>query len=232
MQEAGKKPNILIPGILLIILMIVVFALAKKQVREEDSTTGSDGSEEIPTFAVTVQTQYYAGQGVVYAKKENTAYILTTRHLMEGVETGDFCTVTLFDGTEKEAVLIYCSETADAAFLMLETEGNLEPVLCDRTQFDMLKEGDAVAAYSIADTTPVQTEGKILCSWVYLEDFALDMMLLKLDAEAGMSGCAILTEDGSFAGILCGVSENGEAAVLPFSVIESEWIMTGKERDS
>ena len=158
--------------------------------------------------------------------------MVTTGHLTEGITAGEFCTVTLHDGTESDAVLIYCSETADVAFLMLEMQGKVETVPQNREQFDRLQAESLVTAYSMTNGALKQNTGTIIEPWIYLEDFSLDMMLVKMDAEAGMSGCAVLDEEGCFAGVLCGVSETGEAAVLPFSIIESEWIMTGRERDS
>ena len=222
--------NLFIPCTLLIILVVLFFILGSGQLKEKDARTAD--TQEIPSFSVTVETPYYAGQGVVYATDENTAYIVTTKHLTEGIDTGEFCTVTLSDGTENKAVLIYCSETADVAFLMTETESTLQAVPQNREAFDCLQVESAVTAYSVTERTLKKCEGVIINPWVYLEDFSLDMMLIKLEAEAGMSGCAILDAEGYFTGILCGVSETGEAAVLPFSVIESEWIMTGRERDS
>lgn len=229
-----NKPtyNFFIPCTLLIILVTLVFIFGSRKPKEEEKAQNINIAEPIPSFAVTVKTPYYAGQGVVYATDENIAYIVTTRHLTEGIATGEFCTVTLHDGTESEAVLIYCSETADVAFLMIEIADTVQAVPQDREQFDRLQAESIVTAYSMANGTLKQSTGAIIEPWIYLEDFSLDMMLVKMNAEAGMSGCAILDKEGCFAGILCGVSEDGEAAVLPFSVIESEWIMTGRERDS
>ncbi len=229
-----NKPtyNLFIPCTLLIILVVLFFIFGSRKPKEEKDTQNNNITEAIPSFTVTVETPHYAGQGVVYATDENIAYIVTTRHLTEGITTGEFCTVTLPDGKESEAILIYCSETADVAFLMIETDNELQAVPQNRERFDCLQPESIVNAYSIAKGTLKQSVGTIINPWIYLEDFSLDMMLVKLDAEAGMSGCAILDEEGYFVGILCGVSEEGEAAVLPFSVIESEWIMTGREQDS
>ncbi|MBQ7780470.1 MAG: trypsin-like peptidase domain-containing protein [Lachnospiraceae bacterium] len=229
-----NKPtyNFFIPCTLLIILVTLFFIFASRKPKEEENVANTNIAESIPSFAVTVKTPYYTGQGVVYATDENIAYVVTTGHLTEGITAGEFCTVTLHDGTESDAVLIYCSETADVAFLMLEMQGKVETVPQNREQFDRLQAESLVTAYSMTNGALKQSTGTIIEPWIYLEDFSLDMMLVKMDAEAGMSGCAVLDEEGCFAGVLCGVSETGEAAVLPFSIIESEWIMTGRERDS
>lgn len=241
MKKEKKRQPVLFSGTILLVLVILVCVLGNKQIKENkeshaepenDSTSavigGTEEITQVPSFAVAVQSEYYAGQGVVYAGDKGSYYIVTTAHLTEGTEIGRFCRVTLYDGTETEAVLIYASEAADVAFLMVQTEKELVPVPQDRTQFDSLAPGDRITAYSLVEDMLVPTEGQVIHTWVYLEDFALDMMLANLDGQAGMSGCAILDETGCFVGILCGVSEEGEAAILPYSVIASEMIATGR----
>lgn len=242
MKKENKKQPVLLSATILLVLVILVCVFYSKQIKES-SVTGAEpessgtssvivGTGEVthpPSFAVAVQSEYYVGQGVVYAGGEDSYYIVTTAHLMAGTENGQFCKVTLYDGTEMEAVLLYVSEVADVAFLMLESERELIPVSQDRTQFDSLIAGDGITAYSLEENALVKTEGQVIHTWVYLEDFALDMMLAKLEGQAGMSGCAILNEEGYFVGVLCGVSESGEAAVLPYSVIASELIASGLE---
>lgn len=240
MKKENKKQPILLAGTILLVILVGV--LGSKQIKENKETgeepevdgtssviVGTEEITQIPSFAVAVQSEYYAGQGVVYAKGEDSYYVVTTAHLMAGTEIGQFCKVTLYDGAEAEAVLIYISEAADVAFLMLQTDKELMPVPQDRAKFDSLVSGDRITAYSLKEDTLVQTDGQVIHTWVYLEDFSLDMMLAKLEGKAGMSGCAILDGAGFFVGILCGVSEEGEAAILPYSVIASEMIATGRE---
>lgn len=177
-------------------------------------------------FAVTVRVAEYTGQGVVYRQQGDMLYIVTARHLLEGLLEGESCQVER-NGEEWEARVLYRSETADVAFLELPAgsgEAGLQAVLLSRKHFDALTEGDSLWATVYADGSVQKIEGEMLYFWVYLEDFSLNMMLARLDCRAGMSGCAILEENGYFTGILCGVSETGEAALLPYSIIESEWI--------
>jgi hypothetical protein len=60
-------------------------------------------------------------------------------------------------------------------------------------------------------------------SWIYVEDFGEYMMILSGEADAGMSGCAVLDENGVFLGILCGGNEDGELAVLPYSIVDARY---------
>lgn len=130
------------------------------------------------------------------------------------------------------ARLVYRSETADLAILSVRQEeagGNLNCVKRDRAAFDAASEGDSVQACYLersgGDLREVVQQGTLTYTWVYLEDFGLNMMVAELPAKSGMSGCGIFSAQGDFLGILCGVSAEGEAAILPLSVIESEWLL-------
>lgn len=130
------------------------------------------------------------------------------------------------------ARLVYRSETADLAILSVRQEeagGNLNCVKRDRAAFDAASEGDSVQARYLersgGDLREVVQQGSLTYTWVYLEDFGLNMMVAELPARSGMSGCGIFSAQGDFLGILCGVSAEGEAAILPLSVIESEWLL-------
>ncbi len=130
------------------------------------------------------------------------------------------------------ARLVYRSETADLAILSVRQEeagGNLNCVKRDRAAFDAASEGDSVQARYLersgGDLREVVQQGSLTYTWVYLEDFGLNMMVAELPAKSGMSGCGIFSAQGDFLGILCGVSAEGEAAILPLSVIESEWLL-------
>lgn len=182
-----------------------------------------------------MQTEYHAGQGVVYRWEENGGYIVTAGHVLEGLQEAEHCTVIFADGKEVSAEMIYQSGTADVAFLRVdavlteeEQYGTVTQAAMDKGHFDALKEGDALYFISIEKEPFSRIEGTLVSPWIYLEDFSLNMMLVKIDCSPGMSGCGIYDENGYFMGILCGVDEEGEAAVLPLSVIESEWILAGE----
>lgn len=194
--------------------------------------TGAAGSSFLgkksaqPLFCVTVRASACTGQGVVYRQQEEMFYIVTAGHVVDGLLEGQGCRIEYGESGEGEARVLYRSETADLAFLAMPAgeETKLQAVVVSREHFDALTRGDRLWAAAWADGAMQKTEGELLDFWVYLEDFSLNMMLAKMDCYAGMSGCAILEENEYFTGILCGVSEAGEAAVLPYSIIESEWI--------
>lgn len=180
------------------------------------------------TSAVTVRTAYLSGQGVVYEKQEKGICIITAGHVLVGLENGANCTVGFADGSTAQASVLYQSDTADVAFLYVEKEDvpkGVRKVKTDKKAFDALAEGDVLCAEDLNGTQTEQIKGNVVSPWIWLEDFYINMMLAEMPCRNGMSGCGIYDEKGNFAGILCGSSAEGEAAVLPLSVIESEWIM-------
>lgn len=216
MQKAAKHKK----WLFLCILLIAGFAAAAVW-------KGFAGTKNKKlSFGVTVRAAEYTGQGVVYRQQEDKLYIVTAGHVLDGL-SAESCRIE-YNGKEWEAVVLYRSETADVAFLevhMDSGENELQAVPVSREHFDVLTEGGRLWAVAYSGGSVERIEGELLYFWVYLEDFSLNMMLVKMDCRAGMSGCAVLEENGYLTGILCGVSETGEAAVLPYSVIESEWIL-------
>lgn len=187
----------------------------------------SGRKEEKPSFEVTVRAAEYVGQGVVYRQQGDRLYIVTAGHVLDALADGEGCMIEFGGKEEWKAKVLYRSETADVAFLEVHMDSSvtgLQAVPVSREHFDSLAGGDGLWAVSSAGGSVERIEGELIYFWVYLEDFSLDMMLAKMDCRAGMSGCAIVEENGYFVGILCGVSKTRESAILPYSIIESEWI--------
>lgn len=198
-------------------------------------------SDDTEKMQVTVQGTNYAGCGVIYKVSEETCYILTAGHILTGMQVGEECKVTFHDGTESNGEVAYLSEVADLAFLWMQLsvqsvdvqgaengEFAGKEVAIDKSRFDALKEGDEIYVCAGGVSHTEEVKGSVVYPWIYLEDFSLNMLLAKLEASNGMSGCGVYDEKGYFVGILCGTSTEGEAAVLPLSIIESEWSMIAK----
>ncbi len=219
-MDRKKKTIICISAAALLVLCLFISA-------------GRNGETQNTSSYVTVRTPYFTGRGIVYDRDESGGYLATAGHVLSGLVCGDLCTIVFSDGSETDAEVFYLSETADAAFLKVEEEKMPDmavPVKKDRKHFDGLQEGDVLYTLTADGTQGESMEGVVLSTWIYLEDFSLDMMLLKMEVKGGMSGCAVVDAKGYIAGIICGISREGEAAVLPFSVIESEW-MLAKDND-
>lgn len=221
MADMGKKAGKAWYALLLVLLAAgVLLGSLVLWYRHMDAKKGN------AFFQAKIRTAYLTGQGTWFARQEKTAWLVTAGHILHGLGAGDRCTVVLENGTEGEAEVIYLSDTADVAFLQVQEQEILEQISIvkqDKQRFDDLQEGDLLYTVVSDGEQSYRVEGKLLYSWIYLEDFSLNMMLAQMPVSMGMSGSAVFDEKGCFVGILCGSSEDGEAAILPLSVISSEW---------
>lgn len=215
-MRKGKK---LLLGALLFAALFVGILLVYNLTKQAE--TPVPAPEE---YAVLVRTESLSGQGVIYAAEGKSCFVVTAGHVLAGLSAGDFCTVLFSDGSKVQACIRYLSDIADVAFLEMETDGPVPGApIWNRERFDAAKYGDSCFALDLDGEETRRIQGTLSEPWVYLEDFSLNMMLVKLPAKYGMSGCGIYSADGAFLGILCGMNDDGEAAVLPLSVIISEW---------
>mgnify|MGYP002520758409 CR=1 FL=1 len=183
-------------------------------------------------YMLKIETPYLSGQGVLYSCKEENAYILTAGHMMLGMNIGAECDVTYgVSGDTKKATLLYLSENADIAILQAAKDDfkGAKQAAFEVSRYDALKEGDAVSFLCYEEGADVSvTEGTVTDTWIYLDDFSINMMLVEAETHSGMSGCGVYDAEGYLVGILCGSSEDGtEAAILPLSIIRSEIIQAG-----
>ncbi len=199
---------------------------------------GADKSSSY--YTVKIQTDNYTGQGIIYDCNGDDMYVATTAHVLEGLKQDDTCEVFLSEEIMREGKIIYISDSVDVAFVLFRKDKGIngrnfiggkipgtEPVKKDKKQFDMLLEGSTIFAYDYAGK---KTMGNLISPWIYLEDFGLNMMLAKLPCNQGMSGAGVYHEKGFFVGIICGANTE-ETAILPFSVMESEWMLAKDKID-
>ncbi len=201
---------------------------AQEEMQEETkkAEVPQDDFEGSLMAAVQIFSGNSYGGGVIYEWGEDGLILLTAAHVLEPeAETQ----VLFSDGTQASVDGIRTVGETDGAFLTvsyedLPKEWLLEGVAVkkDKEQFDRLESGTGVF---LADP---QADNELGCrfavveeSWIYVEDFSQHMILLSGQAQAGMSGCGVFDEEGCFLGILCGGNEQGELAVLPYSVIEA-----------
>ena len=167
------------------------------------------------------------GSGVIYEQGEKGLILVTAGHVIS--EDVDDINVTFRDGSQVKCSGFTRAEDADCVFftaayedMPTEWQENYGTVIKDRQRFDAL---ECEKGVFLADR---QAENELGCrfalvvdSWIYVEDFSQHMILLSGQAHAGMSGCGVFDGEGCFLGILCGGNDEGELAVLPYSVIES-----------
>ena len=184
------------------------------------------------SYVLKIETPYLSGQGVLYSCEGENAYILTAGHMMLGMNIGTECDVTfVVSGDTKKATLLYLSENADIAILQAAKDDfkRAKPAAFEVSRYDALKEGDTVRFLCYEEGMDVEaTEGTVTDTWIYLDDFGINMMLVEAETHSGMSGCGVYDAEGYLVGILCGSSEDGtEAAILPLSIIRSEIMQAG-----
>lgn len=224
-REKNAKAIKILPTIAIVIIIATIGILIR---RGNAGTERNNGN----SYVLKIETPYLSGQGVLYSCKGESAYILTAGHMMLGMNIGAECDVTFgASGDTKKATLMYLSESADIAILQAAKDDfkGAKPAAFEVSRYDALKEGDTVRFLCYEEGTDVSvTEGTVTDTWIYLDDFGINMMLVEAETHSGMSGCGVYDAEGYLVGILCGSSEDGtEAAILPLSIIRSEIMQAG-----
>ncbi len=183
---------------------------------------------------VQIKADTLYGSGIIYKMNEEAVVIVTAAHVIEDAENVQ---VQFVDGTTVTCSNHMVSSNADVGFLILETnslpKGCLEQykyVSTDKESFDKLQTGDGIIVMGSIDAVAANAyEGEILEPWIYVEDFQQYMMIGKTHALSGMSGGGIFDQNGHFIGILCGGNEENHIAILPLSIIVTEYDLLVEE---
>lgn len=228
MDEQNKQQTRAVWILTTIAIVIIIATIGILIWQRNADTERNEGN----SYVLKIETPYLSGQGVLYSYKGENAYILTAGHMMLGMNIGTECDVTFgVSGDTKTATLLYLSENADIAILQAAKDDfkGAGPAAFEVSRYDALKEGDTVRFLCYEEGTDVSvTEGTVTDTWIYLDDFGINMMLVEAETHSGMSGCGVYDAEGYLVGILCGSSEDGtEAAILPLSIIRSEIMQAG-----
>ncbi len=178
------------------------------------------------TVRITADTLY--GSGIIYKMDMESIVIVTAAHVIENAQNVQ---VKFIDGTTVICSNIMVSNSSDVGFLKLETSSlpkdcleTCKYVSTDKESFDKLQAGDGIIVMgSIDDVAANAYEGEIIDTWIYTEDFQQYMMIGKTYALSGMSGGGVFDPNGLFIGILCGGNEENDIAILPLSIIVTEY---------
>ncbi len=166
------------------------------------------------------------GSGVLWKTVGDELVIVTAAHVLA---MGDGAVqVEFIDGWTVEAAG-YEMTNQDVAFVFVELQGCSEEQLSryrlinvrDESAQQMQRGDGIVVMASGTDVAANAYEGEVSEPWIYVEDFDQHMIVVRADVEPGMSGGGLFDLQGHFLGIICGKSEDGEAAVIPLSVIEA-----------
>lgn len=191
---------------------------------------GEMPDEEKPQFdlrqcILQVQTDTQLGSGVLWEKSEEEWIVVTAAHVVKGLAEADLYLV-------KEDKMLQAKVTEvnglDMAFLTVPISSG-EDALTDKYEAitlpdDSVQEKEEVLAAGYNPYGELcQYEGTVIDDWIYVEDFDNYMLICDCQAQAGMSGGAVVTADGGLAGLICGENKEGTLAVLPVGVIKSEY---------
>lgn len=193
---------------------------------EADGFLEDDGLVTSAGCIVLIDTGSFYGKGMVYERDDESVVIVTAAHVLAQAESAR---VTFGDGTVADTDRIYADGGADCGFIKLafsETAiSDTSSVLKDREAFDNVQSGQGVFIADLdADNVLGCRYATVIDRWIYVEDFKEYMMLLSGEADTGMSGSGVFDENGVFLGILCGGNDDGELAVLPYSIIDARYI--------
>lgn len=166
-----------------------------------------------------------SGSGVIYREEAGELLILTAAHVLEQADPGIF--ITFADGLQLAVTEYEVIPTADLAVVRVGMEklseenlANYCRVSTDKEAFDAVRAGDGCLVMgSGAGVSPESHVGEILEPWIYMADYAQYMMWVRAEGSPGMSGGGLFDMQGHFLGILSGMDEEGELAVVPLSLI-------------
>lgn len=176
---------------------------------------------------VQIHMNQVGGSGVIWRVDGAQLVIVTAAHVL--AENLGQVQITFADGYQVESSEYVIESSADVAFVYVALENIPQEYLSgyyvanvDKNKYDEIASDDIVIAIgSVSEPGGEAYEGTLTETWIWVEDFNQYMMIAKLVADAGMSGGGVFDEEGYFLGILCGVNENNEAAILPLVIIES-----------
>ncbi len=183
--------------------------------------------EQAAGMMVQLEAEGLLGSGVIYEADDEMLYIATAGHVLAQAKGTVY--ITFADGFLVESTEYEVMEREDLAFIAVSLEKLPETSLkqyhrvnVDKERFDNIRPGDGVIAMGSKSAVAGEAyEGELLNNWIYVEDFKQHMMLAKVELEQGMSGGGLFDAKGHFLGLLCGENEDGEVAVLPWSVLHA-----------
>ena len=174
---------------------------------------------------VQLEARQYLGSGVIYSADEDSLVIVTASHVL--ADAGGSVKVTFMDGWVAESDDYLLWEQLDLAIVRLAMEQIPEERLIeyrlaniDRDAYDKLQEGDGcIVMGSRSGAAEEAYEGTVLKPWIYMEDYGHYMIWVKAYGEPGMSGGGLFDRRGHFLGILSGIGEDDEWAVVPLPLL-------------
>lgn len=177
---------------------------------------------------VYITNEGYGGNGSIYDVKEDSFVIVTTYHLLQDSKE----VMVYFPNQEIiPAKVLGVNEKHDVGFIEVRTEDigfdTLEDVSCvyyDEKAVDELKIDDAMEyrflEWNDGNVSSVKHKGKIGHTNWYIDDFDDYFIYNYCEVAPGMSGCAAVSEDGSYIGMMIGGVDNESGALSAKTITE------------
>ena len=187
--------------------------------------------EKAAGVMVRIDTGELRGSGIIWSIDTDNMTIVTAAHVIEEALK---LQITLIDETVLESSdnLWYWRTVPDCDLGIItvsmkeipeEALNECRYVSVDREAYDSLQPDDIILVMGCRDGVAENAyAGRLLESWIYMEDYAQYMMLATPYAQPGMSGGGVFNQHGQFIGILSGADEQGNLAILPLNLILRE----------
>ncbi len=221
----------------------------KEHVDADDLEQSATVIERNTNCLVQIQADTRSGSGVLWEKQDDVWIFVTAAHVVEEATGIEVCFVEEDKRYSAQASIV---NGLDLAFVQIDANDMEERVVvnyeaCIPNSLSEEVEDSVSATQSVLNgenanhsniveaSTQISVEGytaigeiksysgTVLDAWIYVEDFENYMMVCQAEAEPGMSGGGVFHENGDLLGIVCGENEEGQLAVLPTPVIETEY---------
>lgn len=170
---------------------------------------------------VYITNEGFGGNGSVYEKKSDRLVIVTTYHLLQ-----DSKEVMVYFPCQAIVIgnVIGVNEKHDVGFVEVNTADigdealkTISAVHYNEKAVDALKNDDAMEyrflEWNGGNVSAVTHKGKIGHTNWYIEDFDDYFIYNYCDVKIGMSGCAAVSEDGRYIGMMIGGEDNESGAL-------------------
>ncbi len=221
----------------------------KENVDVDDLEQSATVNERNTNCLIQIQADTGSGSGVLWEKQEDVWSFVTAAHVVEEATNTE---IYLVEEDVNYSAKAFIVDGLDLAFVQIDTTDMEEQVVVnyevcisntlseevedsvsatqsilngEKANYSNIVEAGmiiSVEGYTAAGEIKSYS-GTVLDAWIYVEDFENYMMVCQAEAEPGMSGGGVFHENGELLGIVCGENEAGQLAVLPTSVIETEY---------
>lgn len=206
-----KRKQVYSAVIVLLALVLILSVGIQQQKRYESASKAM----------VYITNEGYGGNGSVYKITDTELVLVTTYHLLQDSEEVMvyFPYPAIVRGT-----VIGVNIQHDVGFVEISTEDiteemlkDISPVYYDEEVVDDLEIEDAMEyrflEWNDGNVSSVMRKGKIGHTNWYIDDFDDYFIYNYCEVESGMSGCAAVTEDGSYIGMMIGGADNESGAL-------------------